>query len=136
MEISVLTGFLAPFLPYLVKTGEDLGEDVARKLGSEALGFAKRIWARLQPRVDEKEAAREAVADVAADTADEGALVALDRQLQKLMAADEALAAEIDGLLAEARSTNVIVSGAGSIAVGGDAIGATLITGNQNTVER
>jgi hypothetical protein len=136
VEISVLTGFLAPFLPYLAKTGEDLGEDVARKLGSEAWGFAKRIWARLQPSVDEKEAAQEAVADVAADNGDESALVALDRQLKKLMAADEALAADIEGLLAEARSTDVIASGAGSIAVGGDVVGSTLITGNQNTVER
>ena len=134
MDISGLSGFLAPFLPYLVQRGEELGEEAARTLGAGAWGFAKRIWERLRPKVEEKPAAAEAAGDVAAAPDDQRALGAFELQLEKLLAADAELAAAIQQLLAEAQQAGVVASGEGSIAVGGSVTSSTLITGNQNTI--
>ncbi len=136
MEIGVLSGFLAPFLPYLVQTGQDLGEEAARKLGAEGWGFAQRIWARLRPKVEEKPAAKEAAADAAAAGDDPRPIVALDMQLEKILAADAELAADIDRLLDEASKAGVTVvaSGEGAVAIGGNATSSPIVTGNQNTI--
>lgn len=136
VDISVLSGFLAPFLPYLVERSEELGEEAARKLGAGAWGFAKRIWERLRPGVEEKPAAAEAATDVAAAPDDQRALGALELQLEKLLAADAGLAAAVAQLLAEAQQAGVVASGEGSIAVGGSVNASTLTTGDQNTIGR
>lgn len=134
MDISVLSSFLAPFLPYLLQTGQDLGEEAVRKLGAEASGFASRIWARLRAKVEEKPAAQEAAADVAAAVEDPRALGALELQLEKLLAADAELAADIAVLLAEAEKAGVVATGERSVAIGGSVTTSTIVTGDQNTL--
>lgn len=130
----MLSGFLAPFLPFLVKTGQDVGEDVATKLGAEAWGFAQRIWGRLRPKVEEKPAAQVAVEEVATATDDPRAIGALELQLEKLLAADAELAADIAGLMAEAQKAGVVASGERAVAIGGDVTSSTVVTGDQNTI--
>jgi hypothetical protein len=134
MDISLLSSFLAPFLPYLVRNAEDLGEDVAKKLGAEAWGFARRIWGRLRPKVDERPAAQEAAADVAAKADDPRALGALELQLEKLLAADAQLAEDVARLFAEAEEAGVVASGERAVAIGGDVTSSTVVTGDQNTI--
>ena len=56
--------FLAPFLPYLLKVGENAAEEAGKKLGQQAGGGAwekaKALWAKLRPKAEAKDAAQEA----------------------------------------------------------------------------
>jgi hypothetical protein len=150
---DALTIFLAPALPYLVKAGTSAVEKVGEGLGEGVWEKAKALWARLGPKVEEKEAAREAVADVVQDPKDEGARATLQHQLKKILASDEALAAEVQKLLEEAGTGpryNAQVSGSGAaaqgpgavaagergIAVGGNIHGGTFNTGDRRGEDR
>jgi hypothetical protein len=134
MEIAALTAFLAPFLPYLVRAGERAAGAAADALGDQAGGFAKAIWERLKPGVEERPAAKEAAEDVAANPDDEDAVAALRLQLRKLVEEDEELARDLTKLWQEAQAANVITvtaSGERSVAVGGSVKGSTIVTGDQ-----
>ena len=62
-----LVGSLAPFLPYLLKAGEEAAGEAGKKFGAEAWERAKALWAKLRPQVEAKPAAQEAAQDVAAN---------------------------------------------------------------------
>ncbi len=136
--IPQLVQFLAPFLPYLLKAGEKAAEEMGRKFGAEAWELAQALWAKLRPKVEAKSAALEAAQDVGANPQDEDAQATLRQQLKKLLAEDQALAADIARLWGEARAAGVTVVAPGhrSVAVGGSVIGSTIITGDRNKVER
>ena len=136
MELAALTAFLAPLLSHVMKLGGRVGEAVAEKVGDETVSFAQRLWDRLRGKVEEKEAAKEAAEDLARDPDDGDLRTALLVQLKKLFAEDAGLAADIGQLWNEARAagvvqivTNVTASGAGSVAIGRDASGTTITTG-------
>ncbi len=133
MDIAALTAFLAPFLPYFARAGENLAEEAGTKLGSEAWEHAKRLWGKLRPKVEAKPAANEAAADVADRPGDERARSALELQLEKLLADDPTLAGEVARLWEDARAANVVAIGDRSVAVGGSAHGV-FITGDDNVV--
>jgi len=78
------------------------------------------------------------VQDAAAAPHNEDVQAALCLQLKKLLAEDEALAREVARLWDEAKKAGVTVvaSGERSVAVGGDVISSTIITGDQNVVRR
>jgi len=67
---------------------------------------------------------------------DEDALAALRLQLKKLLEADAALAQELARLLEQARASGqtVIAGGNRSVAIGGDASGSVIVTGDRNRV--
>ena len=119
-----LVTFLAPFLPYLLKMGEQAAEEAGKKLGAEAWEGAKALWAKLKPKVEAKPAAREA------------AQTALQWQLEKVLAEDEALADEVRQTLQSQPARQVIARGARSIAIGGSVSGSVIVTGDQNTVQQ
>ncbi len=131
-------GFLAPFLPYLLKAGEEAAGEAGKKFGAEAWERAKALWAKLRPQVEARPAAQEAAQDVAANPQNEGAQAALRWQLEKLLSADRALAAEVARLWGEAQAAGVTVTASGdrSVAIGGSVGGSTIITGDQNKIER
>jgi hypothetical protein len=134
VEIAALTAFLAPFLPTLVKVGEQAVGKAAEAVSDEAFSYARALWERLKPKVDEKPAAQEAAEDVAARPDDEDALAALRLQLRKLLEEDEELAGELAGIWKQAEAANVVrvtASGERSVAVGGDVSGSTIVTGDQ-----
>ncbi len=142
MDVTTLAkdvaAFLAPFLPYLLKAGEKAAEEAGKKLGGDAWDKAKSLWGKLRPRVEAKPAAQEAIKDAAAAPQDEDAQGALRQQLKKILAEDEALAAEVARLWEEIKAAGVHVtaSGSRSVAIGGDASGSVIITGDRNQVKR
>ena len=125
---AILTTFLAPFLPYLLKKGEQAADAAIERFGQAAWKRAQALWAKLRPKVEDKEAAREATEDVAAAPDDELARSALQLQLRKLVADDPDLAAELAELLEDGRRAGimadngavVVVADRGGVAAGGD----------------
>jgi hypothetical protein len=140
MDVSELARdlavFLAPFLPYLTKLGEQASEEAGKSLGAEAWQRAKALWARLSGGVEGKPALKEAAGDVTEDPADEDARAAFRLQIRKLLASDEELAGAIGGLLEEARLSGVQVSASGprAVALGGTAIESNIVTGDRASV--
>ena len=131
MEIAALTAFLAPFLPYLLRAGERAAGEAADALGDAAWKHAQALWARLRGKVAEKPAAEEAASDVAAAPDDPRRRAALELQLEKLLTADQTLAADVERLWGEAKAAGVtIASGDRAVAIGGSASGAVIVTGD------
>lgn len=133
MDLSALTAFLAPCLPILLKAGQGVAEELTAGVGAEAAEHARRLWERLRGKIAAKPAAEEAALDVAERPDDGRALAALELQIEKLLAEDEALAAEIEQLWEAAKSAGVVAAGERSVAVGRDA-GGTIVTGDSNTI--
>jgi len=137
-----LVQLLAPFLPYLLKGAKLAGQEAAKKLGEKTgeQGFeqVKALWDRLRPKMEARPAALEAAQDAAAHPDDEDALAALRLQLKKLLAEDDSLVQELARLLPQSgpAGQTVIASGNRSVAIGGNASGSTIITGNHNQVKR
>ena len=59
MDIALLTTFLSPFLPHLLKLGGEatakVTETVSEKFGEAAWAKAQKIWTKLQPKLEEHE---------------------------------------------------------------------------------
>ncbi len=105
MDIALLVKFLVPCLPFLLNVGNKAVEGASQKLGEDVWRKATAVWAKLQPKVEAKEAAQEAVVDVAKNPEDEDSQAALRQQLKKILKDDlEAkgdLAAQIAKILEE-----------------------------------
>jgi hypothetical protein len=103
MDLAVVTSFLSPFLPMLVKLGGKAAntalEQAAKQFGEAAWKKAEATWAKLKPELEQKEAGREALADLQSQPEDSANVVVLLKQVQKLLARDQDLAAEITAIL-------------------------------------
>jgi hypothetical protein len=135
MEVAALTAFLAPFVPYLVKGGENLAAELGRTLGQDALGHARALWGKLRPRVEEDPVASKAAEKVAANPNDRGARLRLQLALEDALADHPELAREVKKLWAEVPPAVVAAVGERSVAVGGSVISSTIITGDSNVVQ-
>jgi hypothetical protein len=130
MDVGLLTAFLAPFLPFLIKAGDAAAQEAGSRLAQDAWPYAKRLWERLWPSVQAKPAAVEAVEDAAVQP-DDDRLISLKVQLQKLLDTDSALAADVERMFAEAQAANVVVvSGPRAVGVGGDIRDSIVVTGD------
>jgi len=129
-----LTTALIPLLPYLLKAGEKAAEETGKAVGSQSLEWAKSLWSKLKPKVEAKPAALEAAEDAAQTPDDEDTQAALRRQFRKLLEEDESLAEEVSRWLEQGKAAGINVSATGerSVAIGGDAKGSTIITGDRN----
>ena len=135
MDVALLTTFLAPFVPYLVKGAETLAAEAGRKFGEDALDNAKTLWRKLRPRVEEDPAARAAAEKVAERPDDDRARGALELALEDLLRGDSELAREVEELWRQVPPTTVTaVAGTRGVAVGGDVTGATIVTGDSNVL--
>jgi hypothetical protein len=105
MDISLLTTFLTPFLPYLTKLGgkaaDKATETAAAKFGEASWAKAQAVWKELSPKVEAKEAAKEAIEDVVNHPDNEKLRVALEVQLGKLLNRNETLLKAIAQILEE-----------------------------------
>lgn len=94
--------------------------DAAKSLSTGAWEKIQALWGKLRGRVEQKPAAVEAAQDVARTPEDPGALATLRLQIKKLLAEDEAFAAEIAHLVggsfsqANLQRSGAIAQGAGS----------------------
>jgi hypothetical protein len=129
---------LAPLMPYLIKAGEKAAEEAGKQIGGNVWDKAKSMWGRLAPKVEAKPAALEAAQDVAGSPDDKEAHEALRYQLKKIFAEDESFGREIAQLLEEIKSAGggVMVKGDRNVAIGGSVSGSTIITGDDNKIER
>jgi hypothetical protein len=127
-----LVQFLAPFLPYLLKGVKLAGQEAAKKLGEKAgeQGFeqAKALWDKLRHKKNVEQ-----VAQTAAALPDNQALrEALREEIARALSEDESLAQELARLLPQSgpAGQTVIASGDRSVAIGGNASGNVIITGD------
>jgi hypothetical protein len=134
MDVTGLAAFLAPFLPALVKGAERLATDAADRFGDAAFGAARRMWELLRPKVEQDQRAKDTVEEVAVEPGDPALQAMLAKRLEKLLADDPALAADVGRLFDQARAANLVsASGERSVAVGRDLSG-TAITGDDAVV--
>jgi|GEM_PF-527217 len=125
---DALTILLAQSLPYLLAGGKKIagkaGEEIGKQIGTAATGKVKEIWSRLRAKRPVAAAAKE----LAQIPEDQDARGALRLQLKKLLAADPALAGELEALYEAARphlafiqaGEGAVVATHKSIAVGGN----------------
>jgi len=120
--------FLAPFLPYLLKAGEKAAEEAGRKLGAAAWEQAQALWARLRRKKNVEQVAQ----TVAALPDNQALREALREEIARALEEDEALAQELARLLPQSgpAGQTVIASGDRSVAIGGNASGNVIITGD------
>lgn len=131
---DALTTFLAPAMPYLVSGGTELVKEAGEAVKEGGLEVAKKLWARLRPKVEEKPAAAEAVQEVAKAPEDPDARAALRLQIRKVLEEDASLAAELAKLVeaagprqtwsAELHGSGAIAQGQGNVVAGAGGIAA------------
>jgi hypothetical protein len=134
---SSLTTALVPLLPYLLKAGEKAAEETGKAVASQSFEWGKSLWSKLKPKVEAKPAALEAAQDVAHAPEDRNLQIALQVQLRKLLTEDQSLAEEVSRWLEQGKAAGntVTASGERSVAIGGDAKGNTIVTGDWNKVK-
>jgi hypothetical protein len=141
MDISTITDLvknvvdpLAPALPYLLKMGGKTLEALSEKIGSKAANYVTLLWDKLRPKAEASPDLQKAVKDVAATPEDADLQAVLRVQLRTLLARDTELARELSGILQDAKNAGVTVIAIGNrnVATGGDVIGSTIITGDNN----
>lgn len=134
-ELSKQVGaFLTPFLPALLAGSQDRLKQTAEKLGKGAAEQAERLWLRLWPGLEQRPAAVEAAREVAKAPDDGDAQAALRLQLRKLLTEEPALATELEQLFEQARRSGAVTAAQRGVAIGGDASGNTIVTGDSNTI--
>jgi hypothetical protein len=110
-----LTALLSPALPYLIRMGKQVGEDLSdravAKFGKDAWQWITGLWDRLWPHLSAKESAKETVETAANDPEDEDALEMLRLQLKKLLANEEGLRASAEEHFEAGKGKGVVVTG-------------------------
>ena len=134
---SSVTTALVPLLPYLLKAGEKAAEETGKAVAGQSWEWVKSLWTKLKPEVEAKPAALEAAQDVVHAPEDEDLQAALRVQLKKLLTEDKSLAEEVSRWLQQGKAAGITVTASGerSVAIGGDAKGNTIVTGDQNKVK-
>jgi hypothetical protein len=78
-----------------------------------------KLWDKLRPKIEAKEASTEAAEDLAQRPDDDRARSAFELQLEKLLRGDPALQGELKGMLEKAKRDGVI-AGDGAVVIVGD----------------
>ncbi|SEH03919.1 hypothetical protein SAMN05444920_14811 [Nonomuraea solani] len=124
MDIAALA---SQVMRYIMTTLGAFGTAVWAKAqdtaADETVSLGRRLLQRLGAREESRPALEGAVADAVAEPADEDYAAALRGQIKKALAADPALAAEIEGMLAAAP----IVAGPGSQIMADNRIGGSAV---------
>jgi hypothetical protein len=84
VEVSALTAFLAPFLPHLVRLGQEAAEAAGAKLDADAWNFAKRLWQLLRSPVEARPEAEAAVMKRAAGVDNDAVMEDLRTELARM----------------------------------------------------
>src|SRR5690242_14281161 len=117
---------LSPFLPKLLGFGDKVKEGIAKEIGGDLWKKAKSIWERIGPRLRQKEAGSEALSDVAKAPDNEDARTVLKVQIEKVLAQDQSLAAELAKLFEGGASAGDTIQ-----AIGERSVAAKTIQGSR-----
>ena len=102
---ALLTAFLSPFLPHLLKLGEPIAEAAGKKLGEQigqdSWATAKAAWAKVQPKVEDNPIAISGAKAIAQDRQSKKAQTLLTQELTELLEANPELAQSLKALLKE-----------------------------------
>lgn len=128
MEYKDVLIFLAPFLPYLAKSGEAFAGKIGEELGAKAWEKAKLLWSKLRPRLDADPEAKELLEKIANDPGNQKIREALMEKLADILESDEKLTGELCRM--------VVAVGDRSVAIGGDLNNSIIITGDRNKTEK
>lgn len=105
MDIALLTTFLSPFLPSLMRLGGDAAakvtDVVSEKFGAAAWAKAQKVWERLQPKVEAKDELKVAAAQVATKPDSTARQAVLQEELEALLNENSDLATAIANILQE-----------------------------------
>lgn len=142
MDVTPLVPYLAPLIataaPHLLEAGktaaEKAFEKIAESVGEDSWKWGKAIVKKLWPKVESNPLAIAAAQEVAKAPNDAANQQMLGLALQKILQADEALAAEIKQMLDEAKSAGVNLIQSGDRNVFSQGSGNTIITGDGNTI--
>ncbi len=126
MDIAVLTAFLAPFLPFLMKLGNKVAEGAAQKSGEDGWDKAKAVWEKLHPKVEAKEEAKVAVQQVVAKPESEARIAVLREELETLLKENPDLEAALAQIMesdspASSSVTNIDLQGQNTQSAGDNA---------------
>jgi hypothetical protein len=135
-----LAPILAPVLPYLLKSTATVGKDAAKKaLGNKFVedkwNKATAVWKILQAEVEKKPEVAKELGEVIQEPNDPRTETILSWQIEKILKAmpPEKLN-EIQGIVGESKSeSRVTIATNRSIAIGGNATGNTMSTGDGRT---
>ena len=97
MNISLLVSILTPCLPFLTKAAESASEQI----GSDTWEGAKKIWAKLSPKIENNVDAKDAAEKLAARPESEGRKAVFKEELESILKENPALAEEIAQIMAE-----------------------------------
>ncbi len=105
MDIALLTAFLSPFLPYLMKLGgqatEKITEVFAKDFGEVASAKAEKIWKKLYPQVEAKADLKVAATQVAAKPDSSARQAVFQEELENLLRSNPDLAETLAQIMAE-----------------------------------
>lgn len=142
MDVTPLVPYLSPLIataaPHLLEAGkiaaEKAFEKVAESVGEDSWKWGKAIVKKLWPKVEANPLAIAAAQEVAKAPNDPANQQMLGLALQKILQADEALAAEIKQMLDEAKAAGVNLIQSGDRNVFNQGSDNTIITGDGNTI--
>ncbi|NEQ47588.1 MAG: hypothetical protein F6K00_30205 [Leptolyngbya sp. SIOISBB] len=105
MDIALMTAFLAPFLPHLLKLGgqaaSTVTEVVAANFGEAAWGKAQKIWGCLEPKVEDNEELKIAATQVASKPDSSARQAVFQEELEVLLSEYPDLATAITQIMEE-----------------------------------
>ncbi len=105
MDVIALTAFLSPCLPFLIKLGQKAAESAAGKVGEDSWNTAKKIWDKLQPKIEAKEDAKIAAQQLAAKPESETRKAVFQEELETLLKENPDLVEAIAKILQEQPAT-------------------------------
>lgn len=128
-----ITAIIGPFLPFLVKSGEEAAKEAGKRFGAATWERVSGIWSKLLPKVESTPSAMSAVERATARPDDSRATGALELELEEILKQDPRLLHELGKALQEAQVGGFTVSASGnrSIAIGGNVTGSRFSTGDQ-----
>lgn len=105
MDVITLTALLTPYLPFLMKLGQKAAESASSKIGEDSWNTAKKIWDKLQPKIEAKEDAKIAAEQLAAKPDSEARKGVFQEELETLLEENPDLADAIAQILQEKPET-------------------------------
>jgi hypothetical protein len=101
MDIVAVSALISSCLASLLKLGDQAAEITGSKIGQDAWETAKKIWAKIHPKINEKEDAKTATDQLAAKPDSAARKAVFQEELETLLKENQGLAEAIAKILQE-----------------------------------